>query len=225
MKKIIILLAVIIPLMAISQGEFNKIKLENKYDSISYCLGLLYASNLKVQGIDKINLDACMNGMKEGLAGNKFKIPLEEANIILQDYMQHKQDMEAENNLKEGQAFLAKNKEKKGVVVMPSGLQYKVLESGNGKAPRINSTVKVHYKGTLLDGTVFDETDKKGEPATFVVGNLIKGWQEALVLMRTGSKWKLFIPPDLAYREKGAGEVIGPNATLVFEIELIEIVE
>ena len=199
-------------------------KIENKYDSVSYSLGLLYATSLNAQGIKNINLEACMQGMKDMLNGTQTAITTEEAQRMIQDYMQNTHDLLAESNLNEGAEFLDKNKDKKGVVVMPSGLQYKVLVVGKGKAPKITSKVKAHYKGMMLDGTVFDQT-KKNQPATFPVSSLIKGWQEALMLMRTGSKWILFIPPYLAYGQKGAGDVIGPNATLVFELELLEVVE
>jgi FKBP-type peptidyl-prolyl cis-trans isomerase FklB len=126
-------------------------------------------------------------------------------------------------NKKEGDAFLAANKTKEGVVTLPSGLQYKILQEGTGPKPTASDTVVCNYRGTLLNGTEFDSSYKRGQPATFAVGQVIHGWTEALQLMTVGSKWQLFIPPDLAYGPRGAGNDIGPNATLVFEVELVSI--
>jgi FKBP-type peptidyl-prolyl cis-trans isomerase FklB len=126
-------------------------------------------------------------------------------------------------NKADGEAFLAENRKKEGVKVLPDGLQYKVLKEGNGKKPKADETVTVNYRGTLIDGTEFDSSIKRGEPSTFRVSGVIKGWTEALQLMPVGSKWQLFIPPELAYGERGAGEVIPPNSTLIFEVELLSI--
>jgi FKBP-type peptidyl-prolyl cis-trans isomerase FklB len=131
--------------------------------------------------------------------------------------------MAAEDNRKEGVAFLAENKKKEGVVVLPSGLQYKILKKGAGKKPKEADTVEIHYRGTLINGTEFDSSHRTGEPATFKVSAVVPGWREALKLMPVGSKWQLFIPPQLAYAERGAGREIGPNATLIFEVELLGI--
>jgi len=128
-----------------------------------------------------------------------------------------------EKNLKEGEAFLQENAKREGVVALPSGLQYEVIEEGTGKSPKPGDEVTVHYRGTLVDGTVFDSSYERGEPVTFPVEGVIPGWTEALQLMKEGAKWKLFIPPSLAYGERGAGQVIGPNATLLFEVELISV--
>jgi FKBP-type peptidyl-prolyl cis-trans isomerase FklB len=129
----------------------------------------------------------------------------------------------ADKNQKEGEVFLAENKKKKGVVTLPSGLQYRVITAGTGKIPKVTDTVTTHYRGTLIDGTEFDSSYKRGEPASFPVNGVVKGWTEALQLMKVGSKWQLFIPSNLAYGPQGAGQVIGPNATLIFEIELLSI--
>jgi FKBP-type peptidyl-prolyl cis-trans isomerase FklB len=129
----------------------------------------------------------------------------------------------ADKNQKEGEVFLAENKKKKGVVTLPSGLQYHVITAGTGKIPKATDTVTTHYRGTLIDGTEFDSSYKRGEPASFPVNGVIKGWTEALQLMKVGSKWQLFIPSNLAYGPQGAGQVIGPSATLIFEIELLSI--
>jgi len=129
----------------------------------------------------------------------------------------------ADKNQKEGEVFLAENKKKKGVITLPSGLQYQVIKEGTGKIPKATDTVTTHYRGTLIDGTEFDSSYKRGEPASFPVNGVIKGWTEALQLMKVGSKWQLFIPSNLAYGPQGAGQAIGPNATLIFEIELLSI--
>jgi len=147
----------------------------------------------------------------------------------LQAEVRKKQDAEAqaaaEANMKEGEAFLADNKTKEGVVTLPSGLQYKILTPGTGPKPTASDTVVCNYRGTFINGTEFDSSYKRGQPASFPVGQVIKGWTEALQLMPVGSKWQLFIPPDLAYGQRGAGGAIGPNATLIFEVELLSIKE
>ncbi len=129
----------------------------------------------------------------------------------------------AEKNKNEGERFLAENKEKEGVTTLPSGLQYKVIKAGNGSSPKASDTVTTHYRGALIDGTEFDSSHKRGEPTSFPVGGVISGWTEALKLMKVGAKWQLFVPSDLAYGPRGAGQNIGPNATLIFEVELLSI--
>jgi FKBP-type peptidyl-prolyl cis-trans isomerase len=150
---------------------------------------------------------------------------IEDARTYIQAYFQKIAESEGTNNRAEGEAFLATNKEKDGIVVTESGLQYEILEVGDGPKPTADQQVKVHYTGTLLDGTVFDSSVERGEPATFGVGQVIPGWTEALQLMPEGSKWKVYIPGDLAYGERGAGADIGPNAALIFEVELLEVIE
>jgi FKBP-type peptidyl-prolyl cis-trans isomerase FklB len=164
------------------------------------------------------------------LAGNKTLLTDQEAQTTLttlQADLRKKQELmtqqAAETNKKEGDAFLTANKGKEGVVTLPSGLQYKILQEGTGPKPAATDTVSVNYRGTLLNGTEFDSSYKRGQPATFGVGQIIKGWNEALQLMPVGSKWQLFVPPDLAYGGRGAGRDIGPNSTLVFEVELLSI--
>jgi FKBP-type peptidyl-prolyl cis-trans isomerase len=149
----------------------------------------------------------------------------EEAIPLLQAYAQKEQEMEARKNLEEGQAFLEENAGRSGVEVTESGLQYEVLKEGVGAKPTANDQVRVHYHGTLIDGTVFDSSVERGQPAVFGVGQVISGWTEALQLMPEGSKWKLFIPANLAYGERGAGSKIGPNSALIFEVELLEIMK
>jgi FKBP-type peptidyl-prolyl cis-trans isomerase FklB len=170
------------------------------------------------------------NGLKDELAGDKTLLTVDEAKAALaelQAEVQRKEEAEkqelGEANMKEGAEFLAANKTKEGVVTLASGLQYKILTAGTGPKPTASDTVVCNYKGTLINGAEFDSSYKRGQPASFPVNGVIKGWTEALQLMPVGSKWELFIPPDLAYGSRGAGGVIGPNATLVFEVELLSI--
>ena len=198
-------------------------------DKESYALGMNIAKGLKAQPID-VDTNLMLRGIKDTLSGAKPLLSDQDAAAELaklQTDVRQKQEAErkelADKNLKEGQAFLAANKTKEGVVTLPSGLQYKILTEGTGPKPTANDTVVCQYRGTLVDGTEFDSSAKHGGPATFPVGRIIKGWTEALQLMPVGSKWQLVIPPDLAYADRGAGNVIGPNAVLIFEIELLSI--
>jgi len=196
----------------------------------SYAIGMNWGTGLHRQGID-VDSAALVQGMKDALAGGKTLLTEDEARAALmqlQKEMQEKQQakatQEGEANKKEGDAFLAANKTKEGVVTLPSGLQYKILTPGTGPKPTASDSVVCNYKGTLINGTEFDSSYKRGEPATFPVTGVIKGWTEALQLMPVGSKWQLFIPPDLAYGPRGTpGGPIGPNATLIFEVELVSI--
>jgi len=203
--------------------------LKSEKDKISYIIGLDIGSNLKKQGAD-IDPDTFLKGLKDGLSGNKSLLSeneIREVTTAFRQEMAKKQAEEAkklaEKNKKEGEAFLEENKKKEGVKTLPSGLQYKVITEGSGKSPKESDTVTVNYRGTFLDGTEFDSSYKRGEPATFPVKGVIAGWVEALPLMKEGAKWQLFIPSGLAYGETGAGGAIGPNATLIFEVELISI--
>ena len=203
--------------------------LKTEQDKISYSIGLNIGRNFKSQGIDA-NPDLVGAAIRDVLKGNKPLLTEEEAMAVLgtfQKEMRAKQMAKAsesgDKNKKEGAAFLAANKAKDGVKTTASGLQYKVIKAGTGKIPKASDTVKTHYAGTLIDGTEFDSSIKRGEPATFPVGGVIKGWTEALPLLPVGSKWQLFIPADIAYGERGAGQAIGPNATLIFDIELLSI--
>lgn len=195
----------------------------------SYALGMNIGRGLSKQPVD-LDGAAVARGLKDVLSGGKTLLTDEEAAADLQQLQDQakkateaKQQALAAENQKAGEAFLAENKTKEGVVTLPSGLQYKVLTQGTGPKPTATDTVVCQYKGTLLDGTEFDSSYKRGQPATFAVGRIIKGWTEALQLMPVGSKWQLFIPPDLAYGERGASNVIPPNATLIFEVELVSI--
>jgi len=195
----------------------------------SYALGMNIARGLKGQSVD-VDPTILTRAIKDVLTGAKPLLTDDEAMDELkklQVEVRQKQDTErkelGDKNLKEGQAFLAANKTKDGVVTLPSGLQYKILTQGNGPKPTANDTVVCQYRGTLIDGTEFDSSYKRGQPATFPVSRVIKGWTEALELMPVGSKWQLFVPPDLAYGDRGAGNLIGPNATLIFEVEVLSI--
>jgi FKBP-type peptidyl-prolyl cis-trans isomerase FklB len=195
---------------------------------VSYGIGLDFGKKFKAQGAD-IDPENFVKGLKDGLSGAKPALSDEEINeafkafsTAMQGKAQATMAAEAAKNKKEGEAFLAANKSKEGVKTLPSGLQYKVLKNGTGKTPKATDSVKAHYVGTLLDGTEFDSSIKRGEPTVFPVNGVIPGWIEALQLMKTGSKWQLFIPSELAYGERGQ-QSIPPNSVLIFEVELIGI--
>jgi FKBP-type peptidyl-prolyl cis-trans isomerase len=207
--------------------------LSTRKDKFSYALGMNIGSglgaNLKKQSVE-VDWNLVAQGMKDAAAGSKTRLTDEEAKAVLTEVQnevrkeqQEKTQEAAAKNKTEGDAFLAGNKKKDGIVTLPSGLQYKIMTEGKGPKPAATDTVVCNYRGTLINGTEFDSSYKRGEPATFPVGGVIKGWTEALQLMPVGSKWQLFIPSDLAYGERGAGADIGPNATLIFEVELISI--
>jgi len=205
--------------------------LKTQKDKISYLIGRDAGSNLKKQSID-VDPDIFMRGFRDELSGNKSSLSDDETRETMAAFKEemmkkHQEELKkvTEKNKKEGEAFLAENKKKEGVVTLPSGLQYKVIKEGDGQTPKETDTVTVNYRGTLLDGTEFDSSYKRNEPATFPVKGVIPGWQEALQLMKTGSKWQLFVPAGLAYAERGAGNVISPNSTLIFEVELLSIGE
>lgn len=206
-------------------------QLPNLKDKVSYAIGMNLGASLRRQSVD-IDTNLFLQGLKDALGGGKTLMTDEEARATmiqlqteLRAKQEEKQKVAAETNQKEGDAFLAENKTKPGVVALPSGLQYKILTPGTGAKPTAADTVVCNYKGTLINGTEFDASDKHGGPATFPVGGVIKGWTQALQLMPVGSKWQLFIPADLAYGPRGAGPDIGPGATLVFEVELLSIKE
>ncbi len=194
-----------------------------KMDSVSYSLGILLAQNLKKQGFTSLDATAVAKGLKDVVEGNDLQVSEEEANQIVSQYMQAQQAKQYEGVIAEGKQFLDENAKREGVTVLPSGLQYEVMQAGDGLKPGPNDQVTVHYEGRLLNGKVFDSSVKRGQPATFGVTQVIQGWVEALQLMPAGSKWRLFIPYDLAYGERGAGQDIGPFSTLIFEVELISV--
>ncbi len=193
-------------------------------EKISYSLGLSIAANLLKSGVTDLDFEAFTRGVKHFLDGEKTEISTEEAGKIINEYFSKLQSKQFEANIKAGQDFLAENAKRESVITLESGLQYEVLTEGEGSTPTANDNVKCHYHGTLIDGTVFDSSVQRGEPAVFPVGGVIAGWVEALQLMGVGSKWKLYVPSNLAYGEQGAGQQIEPHTTLVFEVELLEIV-
>lgn len=223
-------LAVMIFLSGIASAD-EATQLKTQRDKISYIIGMDAGSNLKAQSID-INQDIFMKGFKDALNGNKSALSDDETRDAMAAFKEermkkHEEELKkaVEKNKKEGESFLAENKKKDGVVTLASGLQYKVIKEGDGRMPKDTDMVSVNYRGTLVDGTEFDNSYKRGNPATFSVNGVIPGWQEALKLMKVGSKWQLFVQPGLAYGERGAGSTIGPNATLIFEVELLSIGE
>ena len=196
---------------------------KNDFEKFSYALGMSVASNLIKAGVQELDNSTFALAISDTLSGEYQKILPEDANKILEEFMAKSNEDSARKNLEEGLAFLAENKTKEGIIELPSGLQYEVITEGEGDIPTANNQVKCHYHGTLVNGTVFDSSVERGQPATFPVNGVIPGWVEALQLMSVGSKWRLFIPSELAYGPNGAGGVIGPNATLIFEVELLEI--
>lgn len=212
----------------------KKIKLESERDSAAYALGQNIANDLMKSKLDTLlPTDYIVAGISHSFSEkNKPLLSNEDALVILQRFFEKvnetqkaNEQVENEQNLAKGTAFLEKNKQDTSVKVTPSGLQYKIIEQGTGAIPTQENTVKVHYKGTLIDGTVFDSSYSRGEPAEFGVTQVIKGWTQALTMMPTGSKWQVFIPYNLAYGERGAGNDIKPFSTLIFDIELIDIVK
>lgn len=197
--------------------------LKNSADSLSYAIGVNIGQNIKQQGIE-VNADVLAKAISDVMSGGKTIIEANECNSYIQNYFMNMTSKKASENQAKGEAFLATNKTKAGVVTLPSGLQYKVLTTGTGAKPVSTDQVKVHYEGTLIDGTIFDSSVKRGEPATFGVTQVIKGWVEVLQLMPVGSKWTVYIPADLAYGQQ-APPSIGPNQALIFDIELLEIVK
>jgi FKBP-type peptidyl-prolyl cis-trans isomerase len=205
--------------------------LKSEKDKLSYTFGANFGKSLKQQEIE-INTDIFIKGMKDGLSGGKMVLTDQEMKDTMTSFQKEMTAKQAEKrkalgdrNKKEGDAFLAANKAREGVKALPSGLQYKVVTEGTGKTPKATDSVVTNYRGTLIDGTEFDSSYQRKAPATFRVNGVIKGWTEALQLMKEGSKWQLFVPSELAYGERGAGPNIGPNAVLIFEIELVSVKE
>lgn len=221
--KLIVALCIVFFVTQVSAEE--KLMLKDQKDKVSYSIGVNIGKNLKKQSID-VNTDAFARGLKDALSGSDTLMTEQEINETMTAFQKEMMARQAERlkklgekNEKEGEAFLAENKKKEGVITLPSGLQYKVIKEGTGETPTLNDTVTIQYRGTLIDGTEFDSSH--GQPATFRVNGVIPGLSEALQLMKTGSKWQLFIPSKLAYGNREVGRDIGPNTTLVFEVELL----
>jgi FKBP-type peptidyl-prolyl cis-trans isomerase FklB len=192
-------------------------------DKLSYALGMSMASNLMNSGLRQLDVESFVKSFSEVMSNSTPSMSPQEANEIIQQFFSKKQEEMLGNNLEEGKSFLEENSKKENVVSLPSGLQYEILTEGSGEIPKATDKVKCHYHGTLLNGTVFDSSVQRGQPAVFGVNQVIKGWVEALQLMAVGSKWRLFIPSHLAYGEQGAGNSIEPNAALIFDVELLGI--
>jgi FKBP-type peptidyl-prolyl cis-trans isomerase FklB len=197
--------------------------LKNQLDTVSYALGANIAENLKQQGFENLSIEAFAQAFKDVADKKQLLVTADQARTILNEYFTQLQQEKANKNSVAGQKFLEENKKRPEVVTLPSGLQYEILKEGDGPTPKATDRVTTHYHGTLIDGTVFDSSVERGQPATFPVNGVIQGWVEALQLMKVGSKWKLYIPSNLAYGERGAGDSIGPNTTLIFEVELLSI--
>lgn len=207
--------------------RFNKEPIDNTYnlrmDKFSYAIGLGIGQNLLSMGAQNINVDDFANAIKAVLNNEEPAMPHTEAREIVNKYFAELESEMNSTNIEKGASFLEENKKKDNVITLPSGLQYEVLTEGTGKKAQATDQVKCHYEGTLIDGTLFDSSVKRGEPAVFGVNQVIPGWVEALQLMPEGSKWRLYIPSDLAYGARGAGEMIPPHSTLIFDVELIQV--
>jgi FKBP-type peptidyl-prolyl cis-trans isomerase len=224
------IIVLVLALMAASADAADP-SLKTQKDKLSYSIGLDMGRTLKGQSME-VDPNLVARGLQDAISNKKPLMTEEEIQAVMMEAQKEKRALTAtesralgEKNLKEGAAFLAENKKKEGVVTLPSGLQYKVITEGKGKKPKATDTVTTHYRGTLIDGTEFDSSIKRGQPASFPLKGVIPGWTEALQLMPVGSKWQLFVPPDLAYGPRGTGKQIGPNATLIFEVELLSIQE
>jgi len=223
MKKTIVLSSLMLLIACKTEKPNQAANLVTELDSVSYSLGVNIGENIKKQ-FEDINLNNFEAGIKDVLEKDvEAKISDNQAQAIIQSYFTKKQQQQSESVIEEGINFLRENGKREGVTTLASGLQYEVISNGTGPKPTIEDNVTTHYHGTLIDGTVFDSSVDRGEPASFPVGGVIKGWTEALQLMSVGSKWKLYVPYDLAYGERGAGPQIGPYSTLIFDVELISI--
>lgn len=228
MKRFSLLLSTVTLALSANISADDKIG-DKKEDILSYSIGYQIGSNLSKQEFD-VNQDVLFQGVKDAFANKPSAIDPEKAQATMQSYQQELQSKRieafqtmAKQNLEKSQSFLDENKSKEGVVTLDSGLQYKIVRAGEGKTPSIEDKVTTNYRGTLIDGTQFDSSYDRGEPATFPVNGVISGWTEALQLMKEGAHWQLYIPPQLAYGERGAGSSIPPNSALIFDIELLTV--
>lgn len=209
---------------AVKKPVTTGLNMKSSLDSFSYAVGLSIANFYKEQGVKDINSSLVVKALND-VKNGKPMLTEEQTNSCIVGFMQEAKSEKASVAKKEGEAFLAENKKKPGVVSLASGLQYEIMKDGTGAKPTADDQVKVHYHGTLLDGTIFDSSVQRGEPIVLGLRNVIPGWTEALQLMPVGSKWKLFIPSNLAYGDNQAGPSIKPGSTLIFEVELLEIVK
>ncbi|MDX1701536.1 MAG: FKBP-type peptidyl-prolyl cis-trans isomerase [Melioribacteraceae bacterium] len=229
MKQILLIISAAVLILSCTESNNRKeIEISTKKDSVSYSIGIDIGKNLKRQEIE-IEPDVMLQGFLDAQADTS-KLTDEEIMAVMTNFQkemrekqQNKNKMASEKNKAEAEAFFTENKNKDGVISLESGIQYKVIKSGSGKSPKISSTVETHYSGRLLDGTEFDSSYKRGNPISFAVTGVIKGWTEILQLMKEGDKWEVYIPSELAYGERGSPPMIGPNAALIFEMELIKV--
>lgn len=208
------------------EGQKNKViktTLANKLDSASYSIGIAIGQNLKKDNLNDIDADLIAKGIKDAIKNDTSLCKPNDAQMVIQNFMQDRAKKKGEANLAKGKKCLDENAKKEGVKTTPSGLQYLVLKEGTGAKPGPTDVVSVHYHGTLVDGTIFDSSVQRGQPAQFGVNQVIPGWTEALQMMPVGSKWKIWLPANIAYGERSPGGVIGPNETLIFEVELLGI--
>ena len=219
--KIALVVSVISSCQNLTQQKFNFDE-ANELEKVSYSIGINVATSIKSEGLDSINSFYISKGFQDVFENKDLAINIEESNKIIGEYFNKKQDAKNQRLAIDSKIFLEENKQKDGVTTTESGLQYLILSEGRGNNPTLNDNVTVHYHGTLIDGTIFDSSVDRKQPATFPLNGVIPGWQEALQMMSVGSKWKIFIPSELAYGESGAG-AIGPNSTLIFEVELLSI--
>ena len=223
MKRKIFLPLALLLIINLIHNSMNAQKLKNEIDSVSYSLGVNIGENIKAQ-FPNLDLKNFEIGIEDVLNEKKQpKVEGADAQKIIQDYFTKMQAKANEEKIEAGKKFLEENSKRDEVITLESGLQYEVLKAGKGAKPTPNDQVTTHYHGTLIDGTVFDSSVERGEPATFPVSGVIKGWTEALQLMSVGDKWRLYVPSDLAYGERGAGAQIGPHTTLIFDVELLKI--
>lgn len=197
--------------------------LKNGLDSLSYAIGLNIGTNMKMQGIESLNYAVLNKAMNDALKGTKPIMDENTCNMTIQQKLQEYMSAKSKVQKEEGQKFLEANKKQPGIVVLPNGIQYKIINQGSGVKPTVEDTIKVHYKGTTIDGNIFDDSYSRGEPIEFPLGGLIEGWKQALVLMPVGSKWQIFIPSEYGYGDRGAGANIPGGSTLIFELELLDV--
>ena len=219
-KKLIFLTFLLIPSFIFAQKP--AILMTNEIDSVSYCMGVMIGKSLKMGGFKEFNQKLFMQAISENLADKETMIKPEQADPIIRNYFMKLQSQKGSANITIGKKFLDDNKKNAGIITLPSGLQYKIIKDGQGISPTVNDKVTVHYHGTLIDGKVFDSSVQRGKPIQLAVNGVIKGWTEALLMMKPGSKWQLFIPPDLGYGEQNIPG-IEPNSVLIFEVELISV--
>ena len=224
MKKILILVLIFAYSINVNAQKVKDIKMKTSEDSLSYAFGISIANNLETQKVANLNPQAIGRSFQDYYS-KEAKISVEDANKLIQNYFEKQEADKHKEIVEEGKKFLSENAKKEGVVTLESGLQYKVIKEGTGNIPTSTDKVKVHYEGSLIDGTKFDSTYERGEPAEFGVTQVIIGWTEALQLMKEGSVWILYIPSDLAYGSRQAGQHIKPFSTLIFKVELLSIVQ